>query len=453
MAGSFSTSNILFSSYHTLKRDGLWPIIKEYQKSQWYSYEDLKAIQENKLKLLLSHSMHNVPYYKNIFKDYNLIDENKLFDLANFSKLPILTKKDINKNRNYLIALNIKKNNLVTNSTSGSTGENLYFYQDKNASLNRQAVVWRNQAWVDCLYTDRQAFLWGAPFDVEKSHSLLGRLHSLFTKSISLSSYELAEETMWQYVIKLKKHKPKLFVSYPSPLATFAEFLLAHNLKVPSIKSIITSAEKLYPWQRSIIEKAFECSVFDRYGTREFGNIAHECDRHGGYHVNIERFYIEILNENGKPCQPKEMGEIIITDLDNYGFPFIRYRIEDMAIPSIDTCSCGRGLPLIQRIEGRSFDIVKAPNGNRIAGTFWTLTLRAVPGIDSFQIEQPSLTQLIVKIKPASNYVKNSEHKLLDTIKEKCGQEMKVDIVYVHEIPLTKSGKRRFVISNIDRVD
>jgi phenylacetate-CoA ligase len=254
---------------------------------------------------------------------------------------------------------------------------------------------------------------------------------------------------MWQYVKQLNKHKPKLFVSYPSPLATFAKFTLENDIKIPSIKSIITSAETLYSWQRSIIEKAFECSIYDRYGTREFGNIAHECNKHEGYHINLERFYIEILNEKGCPADPKEIGEIIITDLDNYGFPFIRYRIEDMAIPSNKLCSCGRGLPLIEKIEGRSFDIVIAPNGNKIAGTFWTLTFRAIPGIDSFQIEQISLNKLIVKIVPTSRYSKSAEQTILKKIIEKCGNEMEIRFVYIDKIPLTKSGKMRFVISTL----
>lgn len=439
-------SNFIFPSYHLLKRDGLWKIIKDYEKNQWHHYDELHKIQIDKLRSLLSHCQQNVPYYRKLFRHVGF-NANESFKDSEFRKISRLTKKIINENRELLKAKTSTVRDLVKNSTSGSTGENLYFYQDKNAMLNRQAVVWRNYAWVDCLYADRQAYLWGAPFDINKSRSFFGRLHAFFNRSITLSSYDLSEESMRQYAKKLNKHKPKLFVSYPSPLATFAKFLLENDIKIPSIQSIITSAETLYSWQRSIIEKAFECSIYDRYGTREFGNIAHECNKHEGYHINLERFYIEILNEKGFPAKPKETGEIIITDLDNYGFPFIRYRIEDLAVPSNQLCSCGRGLPLIEKIEGRSFDIITAPNGNKIAGTFWTLTLRAIPGIDSFQIEQTSLNKLIVKIVPTSSYSKSAEQQLLEKISEKCGNEMEIRFVYTDKIPLTKSGKMRFVIS------
>jgi phenylacetate-CoA ligase len=198
-----------------------------------------------------------------------------------------------------------------------------------------------------------------------------------------------------------------------------------------------------------MIEEAFRCPVFDRYGCREFGNIAHECGQHNGYHINVERFVIEILNDHGKPVEPGESGEIIVTDLDNYGFPFIRYRTGDMAVASARICSCGRGLPLLKSIEGRVFDVVKAPNGNRIAGTFWTLALRSVPGVKHFQIEQISIDQLIVRIVKDYDYSIKSETAIIDLIRDKCGNNIEIEMIYTDNIPVTLSGKRRFIISHV----
>jgi phenylacetate-CoA ligase len=255
---------------------------------------------------------------------------------------------------------------------------------------------------------------------------------------------------MIKYLARLKEYKPKLFVSYPSPLATFSEYLISENEKIPSIKAIITSAETLYSWQREIIENAFECKVFDRYGSREFGNIAHECEKHEGYHINVERFFVEIIKENNQPAKIGEIGEIVITDLDNYGFPFIRYKIGDMAVQTNKLCSCGRGLPLLKSMVGRTFDIIQAPNGNRIAGTFWTLSLRAIPGIKNFQIEQKSLATLVVRIVKSERYDNKNENSIRQLIHDKCGPEMNIVIRYVHDIPLTKSGKRKFVFSKLN---
>ena len=445
---SSAISNFLFPCYHILKGDGLWKIIIEYEESQWHPIDHLMDRQQQKLKQVLLHAENNVPYYRRIFRDYGLTAK-ELCTYRNFKKLPYLTKEIINENKDSIVASSVKKRDLVANSTSGSTGENLYFFQDRKCMLARQAVVWRNQAWVNCLYADKQASLWGAPFDLKRSQSIKGKLHALLAREISLSSYELSEQSMEKYEKILNKYKPKLLVSYPSPLNTFAEFLLANKKTIPSIKSIITSAETLYEWQRSTIEKAFDCPVFDRYGCREFGNIAHECDRHEGYHINIERFFLEILNDRGEPVKDGESGEIVITDLDNYGFPFIRYKIGDIAVPSSHSCLCGRGLPMLERIEGRTFDVIKAPNGNRIAGTFWTLTLRAYPGIKNFQVEQISINKIILRIVTDHDYSKQAEEKIIRIVQDKCGHKMVIKIIYVDRIALTKSGKRKFVISSL----
>ena len=451
----FSTSitpylndKILFPIYHFCKGDGLCKIIKAYKKSQWLSYEHLRLIQKKKLIKLLTYCKDNVPYYQNLIKVKSLWNED-LSEYHNFKKLPYLTKDIINKNKDSIVANSVKKRDLGANSTSGSTGENLQFFQDKRCMLARQAVVWRNQKWVNCLYADKHASLWGAPFDLKKSQSIKGKLHALFAREISLSSYELSEQSMEKYEKILNKYKPRLLVSYPSPLNTFAEFLLANKKTIPSIKSIITSAETLYEWQRSTIEKTFDCPVFDRYGCREFGNIAHECDRHEGYHINIERFFLEIINDRGKPVKDGESGEIVITDLDNYGFPFIRYKIGDIAAPSSRSCSCGRGLPMLERVEGRTFDVIKAPNGNRIAGTFWTLALRAYPGIKNFQVEQILINKIILRIVTDHDYSRQTEEKIIKLVQDRCGREMEINIIYVDRIPLTKSGKRKFVLSRL----
>jgi phenylacetate-CoA ligase len=446
---SYLTSNYIFPAYHILLRDGLWPIIKEYERFQWLPIQQLRGLQLKKLKLLLEHCRKNVPYYNGIFRELG-VDEGTSLDFDTFLRLPCLTKTVINTNRDQLIARNVKRNDLIPNSTSGSTGEALYFFQDKGATLARQAVVWRNQKWVHCLYTDRQASLWGAPFDIKRRALLKQRFHALLHNTILLSSYELSDQSMINYANVLYKYKPKLLVSYPSPLAAFSEFLIQRNLKIESVKSVITSAESLDDWQRDLIQQAFNCQVYDRYGCREFGSIAHECDRHQGYHINVERLIIEILDEGGNPVQSGESGQIVITDLDNYGFPFLRYKIQDLGTLSNEQCSCGRGLPLLKKLEGRYFDIIVAPNGNRIAGTFWTLALRSIKGVKNFQIEQVGIGSLIIRIIRGEGYSVEAEGKIKDLVQAKCGSEMGIDICYVEDIPLTISGKRTFVVSHLN---
>jgi len=422
--------------------------IRQYEQNQWLPESDLRQLQEEKLQRLLRQSAEFVPYYRELFRKYDITLSGE-FDYESFRRLPLLTKDIMRSEQQRLKATNILKGDLVRNSTSGSTGEPLVFYNDKRSLVWRRAVVLRNQQWVHVMYSDREAMLWGAQMDISKTESLKGRLHTWVRNMLLLSTYELSNDTMRHYVNRLQKFKPRLLVSYPSPLAAFAEFIEKEDKSLPGIRSIITSAEKLYDWQRDTIRRVFDAEIFDRYGCREFGNIAHECDAHSGYHLNSERFFFEVLRPDGEPAKPGETGEVVITDLDNMGFPFIRYQIGDSAVPSDKKCPCGRGLPLIERFEGRSFDIIQCPNGNRVAGTFWTIVMRKFEGIEQFQIEQDALDHLLVRLRTNTKWANSKESDIKEQIQEKCGSEMRVSYEYVDSIDLTGSGKQRLVISTV----
>ena len=205
----------------------------------------------------------------------------------------------------------------------------------------------------------------------------------------------------------------------------------------------------MYPWQRTTIQRAFSCPVYNRYGCREFGAIAHECHTREGLHINSDRLILEILDTNYKTCPPNEIGEIVITDLDNYGMPLIRYQVGDRGAHAGYMCSCGRGLPLLHSIDGRILDVIRAPNGNILGGTFWTLLFKSKPGIAAFQVIQKNLSEITV------NYIKDiTTNKIpLDffssKIKEKCGPNFQVNYKEVKHIPKTESGKTRFIISEL----
>ncbi|MCK5074211.1 MAG: phenylacetate--CoA ligase family protein, partial [Bacteriovoracaceae bacterium] len=182
---------------------------------------------------------------------------------------------------------------------------------------------------------------------------------------------------------------------------------------------------------------------------REFGDIAQECAKREGLHINCDRFVIEILNENIEPVAEGKSGELVITDLDNYGMPLIRYRIGDMASFKKTLCSCGRGLPLLEQVEGRTLDIVRAPNGNRLGGTFWTLLFRSRPGIKSFQVIQERLDEIIIKYVKDGSVANTDLLSFESHIHEKCGDNLNVHFVEVSSILKTASGKTRFVVSKL----
>jgi phenylacetate-CoA ligase len=431
-----------------MRNDGVMPAIRHLDKDQWWSPEQLREQQARKLANLLRHCAGNIPYYRNLFSKLGL-STSDLSDPVNFKKLPPLTKEVIRANQKTLCAENIDKSQLISNSTSGSTGEPLPFFQDRRSGPWRQAVVWRNQAWVGALYSDREARLWGAQLDIDKAESIRGRLHSWLHQKVYLSSYDLSDNAMRRYAGILTRFRPKLLISYPSPLATFAQFADDNGIEVPRIGAIITSAEQLYPWQREIIETVFRGKIFDRYGSREFGNIAHQCAKQDGYHVNSERFFIEIISRDGEPVADGESGELYITDLDNYGFPFVRYPIGDRGATRSGVCTCGRGLPLLTSIEGRSFDVIDCPNGRRVAGTYWTIAVRRVPGVQQFQVVQDQPDHLLMRLRIDASWRPENARLIEALVTEACGNEMRITCDFVDRIALTKSGKQLLVINQL----
>ena len=373
--------------------------------------------------------------------DFNSINDIK--------KIPIITKEDINLNLSEMISLNYSKKNLKLNSTGGLTGYNLKFFSHLKRHYIRQSFVMRGNKWANLNLGTKHAFLWGSPFDESLQNSLKGHLINRISGSIFLSSYELSDLMIRQYAEQLNKFKPEVIIGYPSALYAFSNFINENNIYPPNLKSIITSAETLYDFQRVKIESVFQCKIYDRYGCGSWTYISHECSEHNGLHMNLEHLYVELLDDNYQNTEGTEKYKLIITDLDNYAMPFIRYEIGDMGEILESSCSCGRNLPLMN-VQGRSFDIIIGLNGNRLGGTFWTLLFRTlVNGIEEFQVIQKSKYELNINLITNNNFKSDNILILEKKIKELCGLEMIINFRLVDYIPKTKSGKQRFVISNL----
>lgn len=441
----------IYPIYHWLKRDGVNAAMRELRWNQWLSADELQSIQKRKLAALLDFAVKNVPYYSKLFRQLNM-PLARLAAHKNFLLIPTLTKSDIRANRETLVSHDLTANSLIQNSTSGSTGEPLYFCTDTQSMLYRKASEIRGKTFTGWQLGDRNVFLWGSPIDEKLAGTVRGRLRSLISGGKFLSSFNLSSERMDQYAATIRRFRPVLISSYPSPLEEFARHCRDLNIRFPSLRGIITSAETLWPHQREVIEDAFGVKIFNRYGCREVADIAQECVVHDGLHVSVDRLYLEILDDDGQPCSPGESGRVVVTDLDNFGFPFIRYEIGDNAVwATTSPCPCGRSSPRLERIDGRTMDIVCAPNGNRIGGTFWTLLFRSWPSFRQFQVVQNRLDGILVNFVRSHGFDENNLKYFEAKIAEKCGSDFQVEFIEVNSIDVTGSGKARLVISNVER--
>ena len=204
----------------------------------------------------------------------------------------------------------------------------------------------------------------------------------------------------------------------------------------------------LYPHYRKSIEKQFKGKIFDGYGG-ESTPISFECEEHDGYHLCEEDVYVEFLKEN-QPVASGEMGKIVVTNLNNQVMPFIRYDIGDIGTPSEDSCPCGRGLSLMKSIEGRDTDLIITPGGNIVVVHFFTILFEYIEGVDQFQVIQEKLDVISVKIVKNSRFADKDLAFIIQQIKLKVGENVRVHVDFVDSIPgYGNAGKRRFVISKV----
>jgi len=258
----------------------------------------------------------------------------------------------------------------------------------------------------------------------------------------------MSEEKMKRFALKLRRFEPKVLIGYPSAIYIFASYI--KNLGIQYIKPevVITTAEKLYDYQKGAIKDAFDCEVFEYYGSREIASLAYECPQHHGYHISMENVVLEFTKDNGQMVSPGELGKVLVTDLHNYAMPFIRYEIGDLAIPSNRVCPCGRSLPFIESIEGRITDIIVCHHGF-ISAPALTTVFKDMP-VRQYQIIQESPDNIIIKIVPTEGYSEKQSQHLTQTMQRFMGLSAEVEIDLVDDIPPSKSsGKRRVVISEV----
>lgn len=440
--------NVIYPIYRGLRGDELLPMLEELERIQWLAPGEIEELQWRKLRDLLVSAATYVPYYRDLFAGAG-VDSGAVEGIDDFRKLPLLTKERIREAGGSIITKDPLRRGRPAH-TGGSTGETLYFYTDLGAGSLKRANMLRGYRWTGVDISKRQAYLWGVDPGRSVKERLLDGAKNYFNNILYLSSLDMSDDMMRRHANTLRRYRPEILIGYPSVLELFVRFCTRTGTAGPRPKAVVTSGEMLFPQQRDQIEGFFSCPVFDRYGIQEFGSVAHECEKHEGLHVFNDLYHVEVLDDGGNPVKPGETGELVVTDLMNYYMPFIRYRTGDLAIQTDRRCSCGRGMPLLEQIEGRSYDAILTPMGARVGGFFWSWLSRYVPGIRRFQVEQQSRGGVAFRIVPGPDWRDEHKEQLREKIKEECGEDFSVEFLIVDDIPLTPSGKSRFIISNIE---
>jgi phenylacetate-CoA ligase len=362
-----------------------------------------------------------------------------------YRRLPILTKQLIRENVDEMIARNLPREDLLPNATGGSTGEPLQFYQCRQ--YHRWADAARMRSWyemADCRQGDRCAVLWGAVRDLTSDFSLRERLKELCRDgTVTLNAFNLSDQRMQAFFRWCWWFRPKLLRGYFTAIKEFAAFLEDNNLRFPRLKGVILCAETVDADSQATIERVFRTKAYNTYGGREVSLIAMECPAKNGLHEVSENNYLE-LEPIDLPGYPGA-GNLLVTNLNNYAMPLIRYRIGDIGIPStLESCSCGRGLPLIAKVIGRTTEVFEFYDGTKIAGEMFIHLMKEFP-LKEYQFVQVSERRVILRMTGADAREPVLQARIREAYRPHLPVGVAIDFEQVNHIERTATGKFRFV--------
>lgn len=416
-------------------------LLHEYlrlSKQQWYSQERLDEIRLAKLRRQVNRAWELSPFYRERFEAAGF-HPSQLQSLADLSRLPIISRADFISagEKAYCSDSDISK--CVFAKSSGSSGLPVRVPLTPRDKAHRVLKELRSLKACGFKFTDKMMILWVPRATINRRPALqrLGILRRYYATVFADESEQLAG---------INAIAPDVLYTYTSDFRILAEAILSDGMKAPRPKLLITSAELLDNATRRLIKDAFGTEPIDYYGSMEFGWIAWQCPERGGHHINSDCLIVECLKD-GKPVPAGEEGELVITNLHSDAAPLIRYNMGDSAILSDQKCACGRSLPLLAVLSGRTADYFTLPGGRRLSPYTVTSALRDVPGMPRFQVVQDGELSVTVHVQ-ATPQAPDIET-IRGTAQRSLSGAFSVKVDYLESLPRDPSGKFSIVKSLI----
>ncbi len=419
---------------------------RHYMESQWFSRSDLAEIQSRKLRDLMEHCYENVPFYQKVMKQKGLIPSD-FASIDTLAELPKVTKEDIKANYADFTPLNLKTiKGVKSGQTGGTTGSILVKRNDANTRSSIWGAFKRFESWMGYNAGEKALILMGGHVAHNRDIKYFkGEIKSFLQhrllNQIVINPYSTDEEITKSIISHLINSDIRLVRGYSQYLYNLCQQMKKRGVFC-RIPVVTTTAEPLMPQHRELFKEVLGAESFDQYGCGEVGGVAFECEKHEGMHITEERVIVEQNEDN----------DLILTDLDNYSMPFIRYYNADQAIIKNEKCSCGREHRLIQNVMGRTCDYVIGLNGEYLHWAyFWHLVfdsgIAQKRELNKFQIVQEAKDLLVFKY--ISSELESEEMQMLtENIQSRLG---KIDVVFQQETQITNTatGKYRPVINKL----
>jgi phenylacetate-CoA ligase len=441
-----------FIYYPVVWSRGQWVshYVRRLLQTQYLSLAELQSFQLEKLRCVVAYAKRHVPFYYNNLAG---IPEHGVRTLEELQELPFVSKADLKGNAAGMVSEEAFY--FVTKKTTGgSTGEAVTISKTRDAMAWELAATWRGYSWAGIDIGDRQARFWGVP--LTRKDKAKAKLIDFIANRKRCSAFSFNEVDLHTYSKMLEKFRPTYFYGYVSMIEEYARYFQRKGVKPPfDLKCVITTSEVLTDSQRELIEGVFSTKVFDEYGCGELGSIAHECEN-GSLHASAENMIVEVV-DGDRPCNTGEVGELVVTELNNYVSPLIRYRTGDLASLSMKNCMCGKTLPVIENLFGRAYDMLRNGEGKlfhaELVMYIFEEAQRKNLGVRAFQVTQESVQSLRIKIVPAQQYGRSTEEFITNHIKQKFDRNATVRFERVNQIERAPSGKMRLIIGMNGRND
>jgi len=425
----------------------------ELKTTDFMAHNDLEQMRTRKLRRLVQHAYTRVPHYRTEMRAAGLrpVDIQGLDDL---SHLPLLDKDSVRNDLYFaLFADDYREKEILKIATSGSTATPLTTYADRYQLEVRLATTLRALEWTGWRFGDRQARLWHQTLGMTTSQALRERIDALLMRRIFIPAFEIDGDNINRFIDRIREHDPVLVDGYAESFNFLAEYVKSGGSPGFTPRAIMSSAQELPDHTRTQIEQGFDTRVFDKYGSREFSGIAYQCDSSSDHHVQDESYIVEILVDN-RHALPGEVGEVVVTDLNNYVVPLIRYRIGDLAqaVDESSPCPCGRSSTRIGTIIGRTQAIVHCADGTWLPGSFFAHYFKDFGQvIRHYQIHQTEVGAFTLRIVPHRDYLftESMVDEMLGGLREFTGADTVIDVELMDEIPMGRTGKRSPVVSTV----
>ncbi len=439
-------SSLLFPLQERLKSHTTVGVRRRMEESQWWPAARLESLQVERLRALLADIAVGVPYYRDLFERLRF-DPKAVSKLEDLRALPLLDKATIRQNTEALKHRSAQ--GLARFNTGGSSGEPLIFFIGRERVSHDVAAKWRATRWWGVDIGDPEIVVWGSPIELG-AQDRVRKFRDRVLRTELLPAFDMNERRLDDMVAVIRRRRPRMLFGYPSALSHIGRHAEKRGLRMDDlgIRVAFVTSERLYDDQRATISRVFGCPVANGYGGRDAGFIAHECPS-GGMHLTAEDIVLELIDAQGEPVKDGEAGEIVVTHLATRDFPFVRYRTGDIAVRDPAPCACGRGLPLLREIQGRSTDFVVAADGTVMHGLALIYILRDLPGLQSFKIVQEDLGRVTVQVVPGPGYDPACHLKIVEGFRRRLGPQVAVDVHAVEAIAPEKSGKFRYVVSRV----